>query len=179
MLSASEWTSSSRLIACPGATGPQGIPGIQGPSGPTGPSGPPANSLNQVINLVAAGSGKILSGISGTSTAVIAQDSVITPTSSGEVWFLSARGSISLTAGTPASTDSFAINLQQLNGNLGTIDAVGSEFVGNGYSNIIWSISGYVKTTDTSKFVVYINYTLNAGVTVDFECNGFSVTKIN
>lgn len=56
MLSASEWTSSSKLIACPGATGPQGIQGLPGPTGPsgvagqvgfTGPTGPsgPSNAV--------------------------------------------------------------------------------------------------------------------------------------
>jgi hypothetical protein len=200
MLSASQWTSQQQLTNCPGpsgASGPSGPSGASGPtgatgpvasSGPTGPigptgvigpTGPSPNPLNQVINLVAGGSGKIVSGITGTSTSVIAQDNVITPASSGEVWFLSARGSISVTRGTPASTDSFTINLQQLNGNLSTIDAVGTEFVGNGYSNIIWSVSGYVKTMDTSKFVVYINYTLDATVTADFECNGYCATKIS
>jgi len=39
MLSASEWTSQSRLINCPGPTGPQGIPGMNGNTGPTGPQG--------------------------------------------------------------------------------------------------------------------------------------------
>ncbi len=42
MLSASEWTSQSKLINCPGPTGPQGPQGIQGVSGPTGPTGPQA-----------------------------------------------------------------------------------------------------------------------------------------
>jgi len=43
MLSASEWTSQSKLINCPGPSGPQGpqgLQGVSGPSGPTGPSGP-------------------------------------------------------------------------------------------------------------------------------------------
>lgn len=42
MLSASDWTSQSKLLNCPGPTGPQGPQGIQGLSGPTGPTGPQA-----------------------------------------------------------------------------------------------------------------------------------------
>lgn len=39
MLSASEWTSQTRLINCPGPTGPQGLPGVPGPTGLTGLTG--------------------------------------------------------------------------------------------------------------------------------------------
>jgi hypothetical protein len=39
MLSASEWTSQSLLINCPGPTGPRGLPGIQGGTGATGLTG--------------------------------------------------------------------------------------------------------------------------------------------
>ena len=39
MLSASEWTSQSRLINCPGPSGPSGPPGPIGPSGVSGPTG--------------------------------------------------------------------------------------------------------------------------------------------
>jgi len=43
MLSASDWTSQSKLINCPGPSGPQGpigLTGVTGPSGPSGPTGP-------------------------------------------------------------------------------------------------------------------------------------------
>lgn len=40
MLSASDWTSQSKLINCPGPVGPQGPTGYTGSSGPSGPTGP-------------------------------------------------------------------------------------------------------------------------------------------
>lgn len=39
MLSASEWTSQSKLVNCPGPTGPQGPPGIPGTNGTNGATG--------------------------------------------------------------------------------------------------------------------------------------------
>lgn len=40
MLSASEYTSQSKLVVCPGPAGPSGPSGPPGPAGPTGPDGP-------------------------------------------------------------------------------------------------------------------------------------------
>jgi hypothetical protein len=46
MLSASEWLSQSRLITCPGPSGPTGPSGVSGPTGPSGVTGPVYGELS-------------------------------------------------------------------------------------------------------------------------------------
>lgn len=216
MLSASEWLSQSKLIACPGPTGPQGNPGtngtsgatgstgtsgptgpsgVTGPSGPSGPSGPTGSTgpsgpsgatgpsgagvypLNQVINLIAPVSGKTLT-LSNNGTNTFTNDNTVAPGASGEIWFLSARGFLDLTAGTIGTNDVVDIRLQCSGAN--AITVISQTFYGKNIESTGWSISGYMKSNDTTNFVVFVDWQIADGsALVTATCNGFCATKIS
>jgi hypothetical protein len=207
MLSASEWLSQSRLIACPGpsgpsgpsgptgptsATGPTGTTGPSGPSGvtgptgpsgvtgPTGPSGPPANPTSQVINLVANGAGKTASLAPPSGFANLTNDNTVSPGGTGEVWFLSAKGSISTTGTAVSDTDTIIITLLQSAGSIGTINSITQTLYGSAFvDDMFWSLSGYIKTSGTSNFILQVNWVFAGATTGAFECDGFCATKIS
>jgi hypothetical protein len=209
MKSASEWTSQSKLLACSGpsgATGPSGTTGPSGPTGasgpsgvtgPTGPSGPigltggtgatgasPA-SPSQIINIVDGGSGKTasLGYAPGSQSTTLSVDSTVSPAAANEIWFLSASGIINLPSGTVISTDYVGIFLQQSSGGSGTGDdsnAIARTIFGSEINGGTWSFSGYVKTKDTTNFVVKIYWLFDGSSTIaQIECTRFLATKVS
>lgn len=208
MLSASEWLSQSKLLACSGpsgATGPSGPSGPTGPSGLTGPTGPTGltgpsglqgvtgpsgpsgaspSTPSQVINIVDGGSGKTASLPYNPSSQVttLGIDLNVSPTGANEIWFLSASGNVSLSAGSVVSTDYVAIFLQQSSAGTGTAsnsNTIVETVTGAEIANSTWSFSGYVKTKDATNFVVRVYWLFaTGGTTGAVECTRFLATKI-
>lgn len=203
MKSASEWTSQNKLLACSGpsgatgptgATGAAGSPGLSGPTGATGPAGVtgatgPAGASpstpSQVITIIDSPGGKTASLPYDPASQVttLGVDLTVSPAGANEIWFLSASGNTSLTAGTVISTDYVGIILQQSSGGSGTANntnAIAKTIFGSAIDGGTWSFSGYVKTKDTTNFVVKVYWIFNnSGTSGSVECTRFLATKIS
>jgi hypothetical protein len=129
--------------------------------------------------LTDAGAGKTEALAPPSGSATFTNDSVVSPAAANEIWFVSAKGNFFTSGAGVNDFDNIFISLQQTSGNLNTINSVTQSYYGAQLSGGCWAFSGYLKTTDTTNFVVYITWLFAGATSAGVECNGFTATRIS
>lgn len=185
MLSASEWTSSSKLLACPGPTGATGPKGDIGLTGPTGPSGNPgAATNNTAITPQPISSAKTLAytGSNPLTTTYIGSftnDSNVQG-AAGDRWLLIANGFTD--EGSNTDVDAYIVVLGEDPQNNDNAPGLGKDVrltMRTDGGEKYWTLSGVITAAGaiTFKCAIYSNL-LTTATGATFYCTSFNAIKL-